>query len=380
MSESIRIVVGSDICPGDLDQHLFAQGDVETLLGPQRKLWQDADYALVNLECPLTTAGKRIKKFGPHLKAGPECAHFFPVAGIDAVALANNHIRDYGDEGVLDTLAACQSRGTATVGAGANLKAARKPLITERRGLQFAILAMSEMEFNLADEHGRAGANPLDFENASILAALSKELDAVIVILHAGNEFYPYPRPGLVNTCRALVDLGASAVVMQHSHCVGCMETYRGAPIVLGQGNFIFSAANQSPPWYEGMTIELILSKSVPAVCRYHPFRQSREEPGIREPQPDEAVAFEAALRYRSEMLADETALQDEWCRYCESMFAEKMDWLFGMPGLGRRGIRWSAFLVDTVLNKMKMYNMLVSDSHRDALRECLESRINDDS
>jgi len=98
-----------------------------------------ADLRLVNLECALTERGKKVKK-NFNFRGRPELVDILRAGGVDAVSCANNHARDYGDQGVKDTIATLDKAGIAHFGSGKNLEAARKPLILERNGLKIGFL------------------------------------------------------------------------------------------------------------------------------------------------------------------------------------------------------------------------------------------------
>jgi poly-gamma-glutamate synthesis protein (capsule biosynthesis protein) len=70
------------------------------------------------LECPLTSNIKKIKKVGPNLKANPGCIDGIKNGNINVFTLANNHIMDYGAEGLMETIKLCDEKGILTVGAG----------------------------------------------------------------------------------------------------------------------------------------------------------------------------------------------------------------------------------------------------------------------
>jgi poly-gamma-glutamate capsule biosynthesis protein CapA/YwtB (metallophosphatase superfamily) len=90
------------------------------------KLFSDSDFNVLNLESPLTNAGDehQILKTGPILKASPETIGVLDLLKINLVTLANNHIYDYGDKGLSDTLKLCKNHNIATVGAELNLSKA----------------------------------------------------------------------------------------------------------------------------------------------------------------------------------------------------------------------------------------------------------------
>ncbi len=67
--------------------------------------------------------------------------------------------------------------------------------------------------------------------------------DKIIVILHGGIEYYPFPSPELQDKCHFLIEEGADIIVCQHTHCAGCIEEYLNGYIIYGQGNLIFHNA-----------------------------------------------------------------------------------------------------------------------------------------
>ena len=81
--------------------------------------------------------------------------------GFDVVILANNHLRDHGEAGVLSTLEACSNAGIRTVGAGRTLDEAERPLVIDGKGLRVGVIAGCENEYSAATTL-RAGANPID--------------------------------------------------------------------------------------------------------------------------------------------------------------------------------------------------------------------------
>lgn len=143
----------------------------------------------------------------------PTMRQFFSALGITAVCLANNHILDYGEGGVKETLATFTNAGIRTVGAGACLEGARSPLLHRFScGRSLGVVSMAESEFCIAEKDS-AGANPIDFTNYSMIENLKISTDKILVILHAGTEMRRFPRPGLIDLCHFLVDQGTDAVL-----------------------------------------------------------------------------------------------------------------------------------------------------------------------
>lgn len=101
----MKILIGGDISPKKAEvNELFAKGDVKTLFNGVADIAKQADRFIVNLECALTTTEKGIKKIGPCLKSDPKCADTLKKLGVTDVALSNNHVFDYGIQGLKDTM------------------------------------------------------------------------------------------------------------------------------------------------------------------------------------------------------------------------------------------------------------------------------------
>lgn len=104
------IIICGDVCPTASNQALFESGDTERLFGNLLPEFLSADYRTVNLECALTNTNNPIFKGGPNLKETPDCINGIAKLGINLVSMSNNHILDYGKEGLRDTLNAVQSK------------------------------------------------------------------------------------------------------------------------------------------------------------------------------------------------------------------------------------------------------------------------------
>lgn len=215
-------------------------------------LFDKFDLNITNLEAPLTLSSKKIVKTGPNIKAHPESVKILTDLNINIACLSNNHIRDFGNKGVIDTINICKSNNIRIVGAGANIEESSKPLIINVKGWNVAILNFSENEYNTATAT-RAGSNPDDPIHIWRSMTSAKDIaDFIIVVLHGGKELYPYPTPAQLKLYRFIVELGADAVIGHHTHVIGGYEIYSGTPIVYSLGNFIFDEAGNPPEWYKG--------------------------------------------------------------------------------------------------------------------------------
>lgn len=247
----MKILIGADLVPTSQTASDFAAGNLDRLFGKVKNIAKECDRFIVNLECALTESENKIKKFGPNLKGPINTANTLKALGVTDVAMANNHVFDFGIEGLIDTVNALESAGLPYFGIGKNDTDSRRPYFFDAEGKRIAIVNVCEHEYTYALPN-RMGANPFDpFLTMQDIRAAKAESDFLIVLYHGGKEYSGYPSPRLRNLCREMVYCGADAVITQHSHCIGCYEEFEGAHILYGQGNFISHIPN------------LVLAKSV---------------------------------------------------------------------------------------------------------------------
>jgi poly-gamma-glutamate synthesis protein (capsule biosynthesis protein) len=241
VSEShLSITITGDVCPWqDAVETVKAGNSIEILEAIKPQL-DAADISIIQWETPLTDAETPIAKSGPNLKCPPECVDFAKTGGFDVALLANNHIGDFGETAVMQTIDILNKNGIATVGAGKNLSEAAKPLFLEKKGFKIGIINIAEHEFGTAGKN-KAGCAPLEpLDNLKVISDTANLTDITLVVVHGGNEYNPVPSPRMVKTYRAFVEAGAAAVVNIHTHCPQGIELWKGAPIIYCPGNFFF--------------------------------------------------------------------------------------------------------------------------------------------
>ena len=210
-----------------------------------RALLSRADIAFGNLEGPLTARGqaaanKRFVFRSPGERVAPALAR----AGIDVVSLANNHIMDFGRDGLVDTVNALAHAGIRHAGAGDNLAAARAPTLLEVKGKKIAFLAYSltfpEEFWATAAREGAAFGH--EQQVRADVAAADRVADLVLVSFHWGREGTTELRDYQKQLGRAAIDAGAVAVLGHHPHVLQAVERYRHGVILYSLGNFVFGS------------------------------------------------------------------------------------------------------------------------------------------
>lgn len=255
----MKILIGGDV-------YCFSsKKDIPKVLLSDKllKKIKTTDYFIVNLEGPITNSNNKNEKIGIHLKNPIKLAEALKRIKVNVVGIANNHIMDFGLEGLKETISLCDANQIISVGAGENLDLSRKHITLKNvLGETLIVIAMCEDEFCWAQEN-RAGTNPLDpilfYYNYKDLI---KNSDNSIVLIHGGKEFIKIPSPRMRKISKFLVDLGVDLVVWQHSHCIGKYEYYKESLIFYGQGNFLFNYPKQTADFYEGALIEFTKQKN----------------------------------------------------------------------------------------------------------------------
>ena len=373
----MSILIGADIVPTKSNIEQFNKGDAAFLVGSELlKILNDADYRIFNLEVPLTDVCSPIDKCGPNLIAPTSTINGYKSIGVDFVTLANNHILDQGEQGLLSTCDLLRKNNIAYCGVGDNLNLAKVPYVFEISGKKIGIYACAEHEFSIATENS-VGANPFDpLESFDHVSSLKQEVDYVIVLYHGGKEHYRYPSPNLQRVCRKFVKSGADLVVCQHSHCIGCEEKYLDGTIVYGQGNFLFDDS-ESEFWQTSLLIRIDDNFQV----SYIPLVKNGNNVQIAS-----ATASDRILKdffARSEEIKRAGEIEKKY-----SKFAKKMidDYLFRISGMGksfafrvlnkitrRKYGRWKLKRIFGKQQFLSVQNVLECEAHRELFEEGLK-------
>lgn len=230
-------------------------------------IWGDAleelarlrpDARIINLETAVTRSDDWIQK-GINYRMHPANVGCLAAAGIDCCALANNHVLDWGEAGLLETLDALHGAGLRTAGAGRTRDEAEAPAeLPARSGGRILVYSLGTADSGIPAAWAATAARPgLDFlaelseHSAQRLAdrvcAMRCPGDLVVISIHwGGNWGYRVPHEQ-ADFARRLIDTGAADLVHGHSsHHPKGVEVYRGKLILYGCGDFIND--------YEGIT------------------------------------------------------------------------------------------------------------------------------
>ena len=369
----MKILILGDIGASASNVSLFCGAESDLFSAEILKRCSSADIVLLNLEKPLADVLSPLGKCSPDYIAPTESVRGILLLKPTAVTLANNHILDQGQNGLISTVATLEKNGIRHVGTGKNTEDARTPLVIEHGGMKIGIYACCEKEFSFATEN-QPGANIFDPLNSpDDIAALKAATDHVIVLFHGGMQEWPYPTPYQRKICRKMCEKGADLVVCQHSHIIGCEEHWHGARIVYGQGNFLLDEKDDEN-WRQGLMIEDTLNRSgweisyIPTCVRTHRT--------IMHPNSEHVMAeFQA----RSGEILDEAKFNEKYRQLCKEKLPGYLLKLSGKRGLTQRIIRrlglqkMAARLTYDIAGRRMLLDYLYCDAHREAIETGLE-------
>ncbi len=263
----LRFMAVGDIMLGrGVGFRLQKLGSYEKAFEKVAPVLRQGDIVFANLESPITASSHSLDSNRKIvLKAKPETVSALTSAGFNLISLSNNHMLDYYDKGLFDTMAILDENHIAHAGGGKNIDEARKPAIIEKNGLKVGLLAytdMAELVFagdpylSFAAGTDKSGLVPRKYETVrEDVLKLRDQVDILAVSLHWGVEDSFKVSADQVEFAHKLIDDGVDLILGHHPHQFQGMEIYKGKPILYSMGNFIFD--QNDPENMEGFIVDL---------------------------------------------------------------------------------------------------------------------------
>lgn len=210
---------------------------------------QASDLMIMNNEFIYMEEGRSESLYGKDytFRAEPEAVELLEVFGVDAVTLANNHVYDYGETGLLDTMQYLSEAGIPYVGAGEDIDEASKILYYVANGRKIAIVAASQIEktFQYTKEATETSAGVLKTLNPDkflrVIERAEANSDYVIAVPHWGTEGTLYPDASQRMLAEQFARAGADVIIGGHPHRLQGAAYVEGVPVAYSLGNFWFS-------------------------------------------------------------------------------------------------------------------------------------------
>lgn len=208
---------------------------------------QNSDILLMNNEFVYSDRGTPVRQKDYTFRAEPEKIELLSVFGTDIVSLANNHVYDYGREGLLDTMSSLREKQIPYLGAGEEIDEASKIVSFVANGRKIAIVSATQIErskkYTKEATETEAGVlktlNPERFMR--VIEQADRTNDYVIAVVHWGAEGRLMPDDSQRMLADKFVQAGADAVIGGHPHRLQGADYVNGVPVAYSLGNFWFS-------------------------------------------------------------------------------------------------------------------------------------------
>lgn len=224
-------------------------------------IWGDAlaelehrapDVRIINLETAVTRNNDYWRSKGINYRMSPQNLPCLTAAGIDACALANNHVMDWGYAGLGETLKALGDMKIKAAGAGRNAAQAAAPTLLETRGAGRVIMFSfgsenSGIPSRWAASEDKSGINLLRELSDRTVRRIKEDVERVkragdiaVASIHWGSNWGYAIDPEESEFARRLIDQAGIDVIHGHSsHHPRGIEVYREKPILYGCGDFL---------------------------------------------------------------------------------------------------------------------------------------------
>ncbi|HPQ41567.1 MAG TPA: CapA family protein, partial [bacterium] len=214
-----------------------------------------SDLKVINLESPLTDEGSPHPTKSITFRSRPDAVAGVTECGAGMICLANNHLIDYQDAGVVETLEVlddpmayspyARDVDLGRFGGGMDRDEATRPAFFARDGLRIGFVALCSITGHPGDEqpyfeagYEKPGVLYLNEANLRNAVARSEAVaDVTVVVIHGGEEYAEEPSDYVQPLAQYAVELGAEMVICHHPHVSQGIELYNGAPIVYSLGN-----------------------------------------------------------------------------------------------------------------------------------------------
>lgn len=279
--EEVRLLFAGDVL---LDEHYAVManliergGNVEAAFSTELlEAMRSADVFMLNNEFTFTnrgtpTAGKQFT-----FRADPGKVSLLQDMGVDVVSVANNHIYDYGEISLLDTLDTLEGAGIAYTGAGRDLEEAMKPVYLIANGMKIGIISATQIERNgTPDTKAATATTPgvlqcMDMANLlQVIREMKENCDYIVLYIHWGTESQEEIDWLQDEQAYAYAEAGVDLMIGDHPHCLQKIDKVSDVPVIYSLGNFWFNSKTQN-----SCMVEVVLKEKQLHTFRFIPCRQ----------------------------------------------------------------------------------------------------------
>lgn len=238
------MVIGftGDVMLGRLVNEKIKQTSFTYPWGNVLSLLQKMDLTLINLETSITQHNIPVPKVF-NFKTDPSTIKTLLAANIDVVSLANNHILDFGNEGLFDTLEILKKADIAYVGAGKNLQEAQEAAIITKNNITLGIIGFTDNEPGWIATKNKPGINYIkvgDIETVKKqVDAIRNKVDCVVATIHWGPNMRERPNKEFITFAHQMIDAGIDIIHGHSAHIFQGIEIYKNKLIMYDTGDFV---------------------------------------------------------------------------------------------------------------------------------------------
>lgn len=201
--------------------------------------FSEYDYVVANLECVVADQGRKQNK--KYTFRAPEIStKILKENHIDFVSLANNHVMDYGEQGLLDMIENLEKEDIGYFGAGKNTSEAFSPLTIKHFDTTIDLFGYNNREVYITNSSD-SSPGAASFDDNLVAESLQRsKSDLQIPFVHWGVEYSPQESRTQVNFAKNMINNGADYIVGGHPHIIQPTKEISGIFVTYSLGDFVF--------------------------------------------------------------------------------------------------------------------------------------------
>lgn len=233
----MNIVFLGDVMLGRFVRERYEKNAYNLVSDSVRSYIENSNYVIANLESPVTN-----EEESDSLKFAGSEDLLEQFKWVDCFSLSNNHINDFGEKGMRDTI---ESLNKKEIGYNGLYENVYDPFIIKSDDSQIAIITCTDMlNYEFADNCQYKTIRVDNQQLGLTIEECKKDGFFVIIYAHVGSLFCRYPNPLIREILYGLVEKGADCIVTAHSHCLGGVDRYKDVPIFYSLGDFLMDGSS----------------------------------------------------------------------------------------------------------------------------------------
>jgi poly-gamma-glutamate synthesis protein (capsule biosynthesis protein) len=315
MTRTLRLGFVGDVMLGRLVDERQRRRAITAVWGDVLEELRSLDGLFVNLECCLSNRGEPwTRTYRPFLfRASPDWAvPALTDAGVDWAALANNHVLDFGERALRDTLDALDDAGIERAGAGRTRGEAWTPAVVDVGDLRVALVAFTDNtpEYEAGPQTPGTAHAEIDADDEETVTRVERALasaraadpDLVVASLHWGPNMVTSPPARFRELAHWLVTEGGVDLLHGHSaHVFQAVEVHEGAPVLYDTGDFVDDyAVDDSLRNDRSFLFEVVVDADAAAIDRIRLVPTEIDGCSVHHASPSAAEWCRATMRERS--------------------------------------------------------------------------------